>query len=381
MFVIGFLGRAGSERQMVYLAAGLVRRGHNVAIALLQAPGPLEAEAVAAGVELFRLYETQRRAVGRIFHLVQLIRQWKPDVVHPYLPRENGLTALIKPWMKGAKLIWGIRASDMDWSKYSWRTRRMWPLVVRAARRADLIIANSQAGASHHITSGYPSQTVIVIPNGVNTERFQPDHEQGRRLRESLNIGLEAPVIAMLARFDPMKGHDELLAVLALLVHQHPHLTAVIAGGHTAEQAQRFLAHAESLGVRDHLKLLGETDDARGVLNATDVLAVPSLSEGFPNVVLEALACGTPCVTYAVGDLEHIPSRLLKVVPVGDRAAFAEALSEILHHRADAERLPCEVVTQNYSVEQMVTATERAILHCANPTSEHRRSWWGRQQE
>ena len=364
LFVIGALDRAGSERQMVNLAAGLSARGHSVAIACTNHKGPLEDEAQAKGVEIHRLYEQGVKGISVAWRLVRLVQSSRPDVVHPYLPRENGLCTLLKPWFKGARLVWGIRSSDMDWSKYSRSTRLLWPIVVRASRFADLIIANSWAGARYHIEAGYPAEKVVVIPNGVDTDVFYPDPEAGRRFRAELGIPDDVPVVGMLGRFDPMKGQNEFLHVLAFVRQQRDDAWALAVGDHTEAQRKEFLGRANELGVSNRLVVARATSEPQAMLNALDVLVLPSLSEGFPNVVAESIACGVPCAAYRVGDVD----RLLPVewlVERGQGEILARSVVDLLDDDIDHDSLQDRIITE-YSIERCRDRTIEALLQVLN---------------
>lgn len=342
------------------LAAGLVLRGHDTVIALLDHLGDLETEAEGLGVTLERLYRPERLAVPKVLRFVRLVRRWKPDVVHPYLPRDNALVTLIKPFLGGARLTWGVRASDVDLTKYPRSTRLLWPFVVRASRFADLIIANSYAGARHHVAAGYPEHKMVVIPNGIDTERFRPDPELGRQFREECGIPKNAPVVGMLGRFDPMKGHDEFPAIFARVIHEVPEVFALVVGLHTDEQGQRFRRSCKDLGIAERVVLRQQTSTPEAMLNAIDVLALPSLSEGFPNVVAEAMACGKPVVAYDVGDVRRIVGECGVVVGVRDAARLSAGLADFLSANPRIQ-VPNRHLGQAHSTFRLTVTTEHVL--------------------
>lgn len=359
LFVIGTLETGGAERQMINLAAGLNARGHEASIAVLDASGSLEGLAEAKGVPLHRLYMTRRRGRGP-WGFVRLARQLRPDVVHPYLPKDNVRLTLVKPWLRPARLVWGVRASDVDLSQYPLRSRVLWPIACRLSIFADLVIANSWAGADYHVKAGYPAGLMRVVPNGIDTLEFRSDAAAGELFRKSLGIPLESPVVGLLGRFDPMKGHDDFLQILSHVRAVDPACVGLVVGAHTAAQREAYLARARSLGLDGHVVVVERTPQPAAMLNAVNVLALPSVSEGFPNVVAEAMACGTPCVVYDVGDAGRIVGDSRLVARRGDASEFAAAVMRVMAERPSPEGLR-QTIIDSYGQEANANNSARQL--------------------
>lgn len=334
MFVISSLGRGGSERQMINLASELNRRGHRAVIAVLTHEGPMAAEARTFGVPVLRMSRSHRRLFSLIC-LVRYVKKSRPNIIHPYLPRDNALLTLVKPFIRKSQLVWGIRSADMDWKRYRRRTKYLWRTVVAAARWADLIIANSQFGAEVHIEQGFPSSKIVVVPNGIDTSIFIPPVETRSKERIQFGIPEDAEVVGMLGRFDPMKGHDLVLEVFRTARDHRPNLQLVVVGLHTHEQGNKFMTRARAMGLSDNVTLLPESDSPEKALQLFDVLVLPSLSEAFPNVVAEALSCGVPVAAFDVGDVKQVVGVFGSVVPRGDVAALGRAIGTILDRHYD----------------------------------------------
>jgi glycosyltransferase involved in cell wall biosynthesis len=360
LFVISSLDRGGSERQMVNLASSMKRLGHQATIGTLIRPGTMAEEARLADLEVVDFSGGSGRLVLGLLGLVKFVRQARPDVVHPYLPRDNALVTMVKPLLRESRLVWGVRASDVDLTKYGRLTRLMWPLVVRSSRHADCLIANSHAGAKYHIAEGYPRDRMSVVPNGINTEVFRPDRAAGLAFRHQHGIDPQAPVVGLIGRFDPMKGHDRFAQIFRGAVDQVPNCRALVVGAHTPSQAQTLLSAFASVGIVGRLTLVDEVTDPVAVFNACSVVALPSYSEGFPNVLAEALACGVPTVAFDVGDAKEISGTLCPVVEQNDLETFSSALVDCLRNPPPADLLS-KHIDRAYSLETLTRATVQLL--------------------
>src|SRR5207253_6012868 len=140
-------------------------------------------------------------------------------------------------------------------------------------------------------------ERVVVIPNGVDLERFAPRDRLAARVQ--YRVGEGAFVVASIGRLGQQKGHTYLLQALAGVHKQIPSLVCLIAGEGPLRQALE--SEARALGLEGVCRFLGSVRDIETVLAIADVAALPSLYEGMPNVVLEAMAMGCPVIASAVG--------------------------------------------------------------------------------
>lgn len=379
---IAFLTRSlrggGAERQAGVLAAGLSAEGHDVVIVPFYAPEPRDD--LPAGVRVLAAGKRSRwDFAGFLMRLIRILRAERPDVLHSYLPAANLLAALLRPALPRTRIVWGLRASDMEMGNYDWLSRLNLALERRLAGTADLMIANAAAVMRDAARRGFPVERIRVVPNGIDVARFAPDPAAGAALRRSCGVAGDDMLIGVVGRLDPMKDHETFFQALAALAPRRANLRALIVGEGSQGWRNRLRAHAAESGLSDRLIWLGWRKDMTPVYCALDVLCLPSAyGEGFPNVVAEAMACGVPCVVTDVGDAKALVGDCGQVAPARDAPALASAVEAVValsreERRALGARARARIVAE-YDVARLVTRTVAALeatmgRHATRPAS------------
>lgn len=363
MFLIRSLDIGGTERQLVTLAVELHRRGRRVCVATFYSGGELANELHEAAVPVVSLRKESRWDVIRFgVRLVKLVRRHRPTVLHSYLPNPNVFAALLRPLFPRLLLVWGIRVSHMDLSRYDWTARLSYRIADLLAGAADVIVVNSRAGAAHQRARGLPFARMYVVPNGVDVMRFRPDQAARAAIRRELGFSDTDPVIGIVARIDPMKDHDTFLAAAAAFICERPEARFVCIGSGSDLAVRALREKAVDLGISGHVVWCGVRHDMAAVYNAMDVVALTSVTEGFPNAVAEAMACGVPCAVTDVGDCAWIVGDSGAVVPVKDPGAMARAWASLLakDSRPTAAVVRARVV-EEFAVNRMVERMEHLL--------------------
>ena len=330
LHIITTLERGGAEAMLVKLAGGLAPLGMRSAVVSLTGPGVYGPVLESMGVPVWSLGLS--RALPdpvALARLLVILRQARPDLIQTWLYHAD-LLGLLAARLAGMRpLCWNIRCSDMDMSHYSWLSRRLPRLLGRLSRQPEAVLVNSQAGQRAHQALGYRPRAWFVIPNGFDTTLYHPDGAARAQVRAELGVADETPLIGLVARFDPMKDHAGFLAAAALLATRQPAVRFVLVG-RGLEPGNPALASALSGILAGRVYLLGPRDDIPRIMAALDLCCLSSITESFPNVLGEAMACGIPCVTTDVGDAAWIVGETGRVVPPRNPEAMAAALDALL---------------------------------------------------
>jgi glycosyltransferase involved in cell wall biosynthesis len=226
------------------------------------------------------------------------------------------------------------------------------------------IINNSFVSAKgHEEVLGYRSGKQIIISNGFDTDVFSPSPQARLRLRSELGLSSDALLIGLVARFHPVKDHSGFLRAARLIQLECPHVHFVLAGQGVTDTNRDLRQIVAELPVPAHAHLLGEFPDVSPLLCGLDVVVLSSASEGFPNVIGEAMSCGVPCVVTNVGDSALLVGETGFVVPARDPEALAQALRTMaqLDH-AERNRLGTlarQRIINNFSLDAIAQKYER----------------------
>jgi glycosyltransferase involved in cell wall biosynthesis len=361
-FLVRALNRGGAERQLTLLSKGLCERGHDVVVAVFYSGGPFEEELRDTKVRIRPLNKWGRWDVfGFLLRLIQVVREERPHVLHGYLWDPNLLTVIMKPLFPKIKIVWGIRSSTRDFNDEGWLDFVIIKLNSWLSRLPDVIIANSQVGRDDYLAQGYPGDKMVVIPNGVDTARFDRDPEARRRIRCEWGVTEQDHVVGVVGRLSPIKDHPNFLKAAALLVNERKHVRFICVGNGSAKYRRTLQVLAEDLGLGEALIWNEAREDMSAVYNALDIVVSSSYSEGLSNVIGEAMACGVPCVVTNVGDSAWVVGDTGEVVPPKDPIALKNAIERLLDQKAYSPDQIRQGIVDRLSVSNLVVNTERTL--------------------
>ena len=258
------------------------------------------------------------------------IAKYSPDILIGYWTYPEGAGAEYVARKLGKPVVIGALGTDINDRKgiNAWLTRR-------TLQAADRIVFVSQAMTRHAIdTFGVHPERCATVVNGINTAVFHPQDRV--RCREALGLPPDAPVVIYVGRLIEAKGLRELVGSVTKMRQTHPDLRTILIGeGPYLDTLKEIIAAS---GMQDRVTLAGGQlpEKVAQYINAADALTLPSWSEGYPNVLVEALACGCPVVATHVGGIpEIVTSDNGLLVTPRDTNALADALDQTLRRTWD----------------------------------------------
>jgi glycosyltransferase involved in cell wall biosynthesis len=331
LLVVDSLEVGGAERHVVDLACALRRKGYGVEVACSVA-GELAGSLEAAGVPVRPL--TRQRVKRRVSlayarSIGRILKESRFDLVHAHI-YASAVAAAIAVRRIGLPLVI-TEHTEASWQ--GWWTRRVSRWTHRQATHTIAVSATTQRRLIEK--DRLPPDRVSLIPNAVF-----PASDDSLDLTEALPAGwLEGPLVGVVARLQPEKRVADFLMAAARVSKVSPRAHFLVVGD--GPLREELLDLARRIGVEKRVHFLGYRTDARSLVGLMDVLVVPSVTEGSPLIVLEAMAAGVPVLASAVGGIpdqvRHDKEGLL--VEPGDPKAFADPLCELLRDPAYAKRL------------------------------------------
>lgn len=373
------LARGGAETQVAQLAGALDRRGWTVSVVSLLDPSAFEAELTASGVRVFSL----RMLPGRpnplaLLRLAAILRESRPHIVHAHLFHANLLARAIRLVCPAPVVISTIH-SIAESGRASGARRAFASRQSTAMRHrdwlyritdplADATVSVSAAGAERYASIRAVSRRRLrVIPNAVDTTRFQPDAQRRARTRSALGIGYQFVWLAA-GRLMWKKDYDTMLRAMARRRTALPAALGeevlLIAG----EGPQHAELHSLAGELGANVRFLGARDDMPDLMNASDGLLLSSVVEGLPMVLLEAAATGLPCVATDAGGVREavLDGHTGYVVRPADPAAFAEAMARLAQLPAEARQRMADAAREHalarFDLAVVVEQWERLYL-------------------
>lgn len=353
MHVITGLDTGGAEMQLLHLVSARRKAGADDRVVSMIAGGSLRGQFEQAGVPVHELGMTRGRpSLRALLRLIALYRRYKPHVVQSWMYHAD-LMALFALRFSGrweeTPLIWGIRCSDMNLKDYGRSLRWTVRLCARYSHLPDVVIANSEAGLEAHHKLGYRPFRSRVIDNGIDTQKYRPDAELRAEVRAELGIDPNVPLVAQVARVDPMKDYETLLGAMAKI----PDVALLLIGLGT----EQFNGRTGCFG-------LGRRSDVARLLTAADLIVSSSAyGEGFSNALAEGMAAGLPAIATDVGDAARIVGDSGRIVPPRDMDALAEAIHELafepLTFRAARKLHARTLIEKRFSVAENFKNYER----------------------
>ena len=325
LYLVTGLHVGGAEKLVLHLTTHLDRRRYAPVVASLIG-GALTPDFERAGIQVHDLRMRVKWDLGVLARLARVLRAERPAILHTHLVHADLLGRLVGRWC-GVPII--VNTVHMI------EPFRRGGLLQRLDRWTAARWSHGHAAVSEAVkqqvraVEGLAADRITVIPNGIPRPPALSGAAQ-EAARAELGLAPGTPLIGIVSRLEARKGHHLLFAAMQLLGGRWPGLHCVVVGD--GEERRALEAQARTLGLASRVTFLGTRHDVPRWLASLDIFLLPSLLEGAPMVLLEAMAAGVPIIATQVGGvpdlLEHETTALL--VPAGETAALAAAIHQLL---------------------------------------------------
>jgi len=357
-------GPGGAETVVLNLASGLDTRRFRSLVLLPGGswlPGKLQESRIPTFLVRSKAWYDPRLPAG----MARLVRREKVDLIHSHLPDQNFYSCLVGR-LTGRKTIVTYHGPvELRQSKGLKGRIKLWS--VRHSAAAVVVVCDFVGQMLREI--GFPSDKIVRIYNGINIDRFS--QQRTGRLRQELGFSEGTTLVGMVANIRVSKGYEFFIRAARRVVGQFPETRFVSVGDIDRTLGKPLFKLVEELGLKDRFLFLGFRENVPAVLSDLDVFVLSSVSEGFPLVILEAMAAGKPVLATRCGGTEELveDGRNGVLVPPRDAEALGNKIGELLAHPEWAQSLgqvARNTVLSRFSMESMVHQYEELYERLLN---------------
>lgn len=298
-----------------------------------------------------------------IYRLGRILKKTKPDILQTWLYHADLLGMISRIVMRVPIIVWNVRCSLLQKDDHPTSLFAVINFLAKLSHMTNAVIVNSEIGKKIHRSLGYKPTRWEVIPNGFDTALFRPSYESRSKIRRDHGLPENTLLVGLIARFNPMKDHDNFLYAAKLILQELPNVHFILVGKGIDFKNDFLHKKVKEFGIGNNVHMLGERTDISDITAALDVACSSSYSEGFPNAVGEAMSCAVPCVVTDVGDCAFIVGDTGITVPPRNPHVFAEALKAVLtlppENRIEMGILARKRIVENFSIDAITQKYER----------------------
>lgn len=373
---VNTVARGGVEEHVLTLLRGLDRRYFRLLLVCMPELAEKLRRDVPPDVETREIQLDGIRDWRGAAQLWRLLRKWRPHVLHSHMFQASRCASPLGRLCGVPAIVETTHVREL------WRKGRLKGsfVVDRAVGRSiDYFIAVSAAQRQYLAEEkGLPPEKIVVIHNGANIARFDPRSKAPEGLRASLNIAEDDPIVLVLARLEPQKGHEVLLAAIPEVRREFPGVRVICAGDGSLRETLR--QRTRELGLEETVRFVGYQSNPADWLALADFAVLPSHFEGLPITSIESLAMEKPMVATAVDGTAEviIDGKTGLTVPPGDPARLAQAMCRMLRDsalRLQLGRAGRSWVEQHFGEEEQVRKTGELYLRALGRSKASAREW------
>ena len=326
----------------------------------LKGPGKYGKLIEERGIKAFYLnFSLNLSIVYDFIYLIKLIKSIKPDIVQTWLYHADLLGGCAAYLANSRNIFWGIHHTnlDKDFNKLS--------TILVAKINSFLsyliprkIIVCAESSKVIHMKKGYSKKKLITIPNGINTNKFKKSKKERSEFRKKINVKPHEFLYGTVARFHPIKDHVTLIKSIYKLKESGFKFKFLLIGKDINYKNKTLNSLINKYRLKKFLILLEEEKNINLVMNALDLHVLSSKSEALPMVIIEAMACGTPCIATNVGDIKNIIVEKNLIVETSNHLKLFSAIKNFsnlkLDQKNELSNFCEEHIKRKYSLKKMI---------------------------
>ena len=330
LFILPGLDCGGAEN--IFSNIVLNMNKENIALISLTSYGFYGNKLRDQGYKIYSL--NMRKNIYFIFKLIKLYKiifELKPEIVHTWLYHANLIGGCIARSIGIKKIIWSIHHDYEEPNPFVFLEMKI--LILLSYFLPQKVLFCSLNSKLNHIKKGYKESNSIVIKNGVSLDLFKPNKKYRKEFRSRLKIKDKCLLIGNIARYHPIKDHDNLLEALFLLKSYKVEFKCILIGLGLSKDNILLAQKINRLDLNKEIILFGRNFEIHKIINAFDIKVLSSKKESFPICLLEAMASQIPCISTNVGDVKEIIGNTGWTIDVCDPLSLALKLKEISKKR------------------------------------------------
>lgn len=355
-YVIGTLEIGGAEKQLLKLCANIDKTKFQPTVISLRSGGPLKKEFLKKGIRVIEADKKQKIDIGFFFRLIRILKKEKPDIVHTFMFTANTWGRISAVLCKTPVIFSSERCVDVYKRWYHLLIDRFLLFFTKQ------VIANSQSVKQFYMQFEHINKRKIsVIRNGLNIKKFQ-NLQLSPDKKKELGLDRAEYIVGAGGRFTEQKGFTYLLKSIPAILREFPECVFVIIGDGSLRKS--FEELVMNLHIEKNVVFTGYRNDITEIFSACDLIAAPSLFEGMPNIVMEAMALGKAVVATDIPEMKEVIQDGCTglLVPVKDTIALSEKIIYLLKNlqvRQEMGQRGYELIRKEFSVDNMVKSYEK----------------------
>lgn len=302
LYLITGFGIGGAEKALLELVKRVNKKKYRVLVASVGPGGPLEEDFKKYSEHCFHFKPRLGFDLGLVTKLMAVLRKYKVEILQTTLFYADVIGVLAARLVKLPVIIsWQTALALPTGSVEDDRFRHTWAYRLASSFMHHIVAVSDQVRKYFIQNRHIPKHKISTIHYGVDLEHF---NKNNKSIRKEIGLNENDIVLAMVGHLSEVKGHKYLVEVLPSLISTYPNLHLIIAGD--GPKRQILQKQIDNLGIQSHVHFLGVRSDIADLMCSGDVFVLPSLYEGLPNVVLEAMASSVPIVASDVGGVSEL---------------------------------------------------------------------------